>query len=679
MTPRLEYQPALDGVRAVAVAMVLLFHGGVAWMGGGYIGVSVFFTLSGYLITSLLLVEADTTGAVRVGAFLSRRARRLLPASAVCIVGVAVCSRFGLLDGVAHLERDLLGATFQVQNWVLLASGESYTDVLAAIGGQRSPLEHYWSLAIEEQFYWMWPLVFGWLATRRRALLARRLTVLTIAAVAGAPLVALTWGADAAYWATPARLAEILLGASLAVALAGRRLDDRLARLAPLALGGLLIAAVVLPSDGGLMYRGGLPLVGVASVLLIAGLQVPGALRDLLSLPPLVGLGRISYGVYLFHWPIYVIVDEARTDLDGPALLALRLAATGATATLSYVLIERPIRNAEWRPRPTLAGALFATSAVAATALLVPVTIADDYWRASPDDIAALAAAGGATPTSNVPTAVVGSTVLATGFSTAPDAGRDEPVVTIPATSTTATIPTTAALADPSKPVRAGPVRVLMVGDSTAESLGVGLAGWAAANPARADVRLAVSPGCGFVRGGAVVTDGDVPFTERCDEILEHVVPATLVEFRPEVVMLMTTTRDLVDRRWSDEEGTIDPFDARYQQRIERDYARIAELVTVSGATAIFVRSPLVDPYWLGNETMSNYEERRALVDDVMERLATPAGPVRVLDLRAWVEDNGLAASHDVRPDGMHWTPQAAFDVTDHWLGPALLSIARPA
>ena len=173
MKPRLEYQPALDGVRAVAVAMVLLFHGGVGWMRGGYIGVSVFFTLSGYLITSLLLAESDATGSVRVGAFLARRARRLLPASVVCIVGVAVCSRYGLLDGVAHLERDLLGAAFQVQNWVLLASGDSYTEVLATVGGQRSPLEHYWSLAIEEQFYWMWPLVFGWLATRHRARLHR--------------------------------------------------------------------------------------------------------------------------------------------------------------------------------------------------------------------------------------------------------------------------------------------------------------------------------------------------------------------------------------------------------------------------------------------------------------------------------------------------------------------------
>ncbi len=130
-------------------------------------------------------------------------------------------------------ERDLLGAAFQVQNWVLLASGDSYTEVLATVGGQRSPLEHYWSLAIEEQFYWMWPFVFGWLATgvARAAPAARgddgRAGV-------AAPLIAFVWGGDAAYWATPARLAEILFGAWLAVALAGGSLGGpRAAWLAP--------------------------------------------------------------------------------------------------------------------------------------------------------------------------------------------------------------------------------------------------------------------------------------------------------------------------------------------------------------------------------------------------------------------------------------------------------------
>jgi hypothetical protein len=216
-----------------------------------------------------------------------------------------------------------------------------------------------------------------------------------------------------------------------------------------------------------------------------------------------------------------------------------------------------------------------------------------------------------------------------------------------------------------------------MVGDSTAEALGVGLVGWAGANPTLADVRLAVSPGCGFVRGGEVPTDDGVPFRERCDEILDDVLPNTLSEFRPEIVVLLSTSRDLLDRRWSEEEGILDPFDERYRQRIETDYARISDLITASGATALFVRGPLVDPFWLGRETMFRDPARRAIVDGVMARLAEADGAVAVLDLRAWAEADGIAESHAARPDGIHWTPEAALDMTERWLGPTLLSIAR--
>ena len=548
-------------------------------MGGGYIGVSIFFTLSGYLITSLLLAESNATGSVRAGAFLARRARRLLPASAVCILGVALCSRYGLLDGVANLQRDLLGAAFQVQNWVLLASDDSYTEVLATVGGQRSPLEHYWSLAIEEQFYWMWPLVFGWLATRRRDRLMGWLTGLTVAAVVAAPLIAFVWGSDAAYWATPARLAEILFGAWLAVVLTGRSLGGSSARLAPLALGALVLAAILLPADGGLMYRGGLPLVGAASALLIAGLQVPGRLRGLLAARPARRPG--SHQLRRLPLPLADLRDPRR----GPHRSQRSGACSGSGWQRRFslprcrsCLIERPIRRADWRPRPTLAGAAVATMAVALAAILVPVTIADDYWRAAPDDIAALVARVSTTQPAapTPPPETVESTIAARSAATSIPAPVEPtaPTDSVSGVERPATVITTLPDATGSQPAPTGPVRVLMVGDSTAEALGVGLAGWAGAHPTLADVRLAVSPGCGFVRGGEVATDGDVPFAESCDQLLGHVLPDTLGEFRPEVVMLLCTRRDLEDRQWSDEEGTLDPFDAAYQQRLNEDYAR---------------------------------------------------------------------------------------------------------
>ena len=151
-----SYQPALDGVRALAVAIVLVFHHG--WLDGGYVGVSVFFTLSGYLITSLALVEHDRTGRLDVGAFYGRRIRRLLPASLACLAGIVVLAWFGLFDDVEDLRRDIWAALAQVYNWVALSGGQTYADLVAGGEGVRSPLDHYWSLAIEEQFYWLWPL-----------------------------------------------------------------------------------------------------------------------------------------------------------------------------------------------------------------------------------------------------------------------------------------------------------------------------------------------------------------------------------------------------------------------------------------------------------------------------------------------------------------------------------------
>ena len=162
------HQPALDGVRGLAVVMVLVFHAGFGWMTAGYVGVSVFFTLSGYLITSLALVEHDGRGKLDVGAFYGRRLRRLLPASLLCLAAVLVMAAAGWFLDDEHVRRDVWGALLQVANWVDLGSGQSYADVVAGGRTAGAPLDHYWSLAIEEQFYWLWPLaLLGMLRLRR--------------------------------------------------------------------------------------------------------------------------------------------------------------------------------------------------------------------------------------------------------------------------------------------------------------------------------------------------------------------------------------------------------------------------------------------------------------------------------------------------------------------------------
>ena len=214
--PALTYQPALDGVRAVAVTLVVLFHLGLPWMRAGYLGVSVFFTLSGFLITSLLLHEFHRDGTVSFRRFYARRARRLLPAAMACLLLVVVARWSGEFALVPGLRADLFGALFQVFNWVQIAGGSSYAALFGRSAMFTSPLEHYWSLAIEEQFYLVWPVVLvalcGWRARRGRSVV-RPLLVLTVLFAAAAPLIGWKWGAGAAYWSTPSRLGELLVGA----------------------------------------------------------------------------------------------------------------------------------------------------------------------------------------------------------------------------------------------------------------------------------------------------------------------------------------------------------------------------------------------------------------------------------------------------------------------------------
>jgi peptidoglycan/LPS O-acetylase OafA/YrhL len=385
--PGIAHQPALDGLRAVSVLVVLLFHGQITGFTGGYLGVSVFFTLSGYLITSLLIAERTGTGNTGVGAFYVRRAKRLLPASLLCLTAIAVAAAVtDWFDAVTTLRRDLLGALLQVANWVSLSGSGSYQQLFSESAGQLSPVEHYWSLAIEEQFYWVWPLAFVGLCRVARTHAAR--TWIIGIATAGfallAPVITIVWGADAGYWATPARAAEILVGALVAFLLWGRTAPRWWSAVAIVAFAVLAVAVVTFPAAGGPAYHGALPLVGLVSALLVAGLQAPGLLRTALGTRPLVWLGQISYGVYLFHWPVFVVLDQQRLDLPLPALFAVRMAITLVIAQLSFMLVERPIRRGiSWRPHAIGVAALAGCVAVAAVAVVLVPGGDADYWRRS--------------------------------------------------------------------------------------------------------------------------------------------------------------------------------------------------------------------------------------------------------------------------------------------------------
>ena len=388
MTARgLTYLPALDGVRAVAVVGVLAFHGGLSWAGGGFLGVDVFFVLSGYLITSLLLAERARTGRIALGEFWKRRAARLLPALLLVVAAVLLGARALLpAEDQGRVRGDGVAALLYVANWRMTWGGDDYFAQTAA----PSPLQHTWSLGIEEQFYLVWPLVVvllvaggGALALRRSGLWRLLFVCVAGVVVSTALLAALHSAADPAraYYGTDTRGAALMVGAGLAVLLAlrGDRPVSRTLRRATVALAVVATAWlgwVGVGADGGdrWLYRGGLLSVALAVAVVLAHVVlVPdGWAAYLLSRRPLVLLGRISYGVYLWHWPVFIAVNAGRTGRTGPELFAIRVLVTLGLAAVSYVLVERPVRTLvrDGRPR-VLVGAGLGTlaSAVAVVAL----------------------------------------------------------------------------------------------------------------------------------------------------------------------------------------------------------------------------------------------------------------------------------------------------------------------
>lgn len=364
---RLGYQPALDGVRGLAVALVVVFHLDVGFLTGGYLGVSVFFTLSGFLITTLLLERFQQGGDLGLGGFYVRRIKRLVPASAATLLAITVITAGGGFLATDRSRGDLVAAALNVFNWREVASGRAYADLFSG----HSPVSHFWSLAIEEQFYVVWPIVLLALLRSRRVGPSRLLGVVTVLFIASA-IAAQFGSSNVAYFASWTRAAEILAGAGLAVWLVqAGRVPTWWRHLAAPAAGLLVILSLVTPAATGWAYGGGLPVFSLVSVALIAGLQTPGRTRSGLSLGPLVGLGRISYGVYLVHWPVFVFVDEVRMGTDGWNLAMTRLGLTAIISLAMYYILERPIRRSA---RPASVGTAVA-SAVVASLVVVAVAL----------------------------------------------------------------------------------------------------------------------------------------------------------------------------------------------------------------------------------------------------------------------------------------------------------------
>lgn len=386
--PRIRYVPALDGLRGAAVAAVVAFH--VGHLEGGYLGVDLFFVLSGYLITSLLLAEGRRVDRIDLPGFWERRARRLLPALGVLLVGVAVYARFAATRSELHgIRWDGIATVFYVANWREVLTGSDYWAMFEA----PSPLNHTWSLAIEEQFYLIWPLVFVGLVVWawRREPSPRRLataTLVTAGVLGAASLVAgFVWeavsGWNRVYFGTDTRAFALLVGVALAAATArfgpvppGRR--RQVVEGAGI-VGALFLAVAWVTFTGGstVVRNGGLAACSLAAGLVVAAVTQPdpGILARGLSWSPLRRLGLISYGVYLYHWPIIVWLNADRVHLGGWPLVGVQVVVTLVAATASYHLLEQPIRHG-YRRRARRATLSFAAGGlVVVTTVVVIATI----------------------------------------------------------------------------------------------------------------------------------------------------------------------------------------------------------------------------------------------------------------------------------------------------------------
>lgn len=351
--PRLGYIGALDGLRALAVLAVLFYHADVLWLPGGFLGVEIFFVVSGYLITSLLLAEYRTHNKINLNQFWRRRARRLLPALFTLLIAVLIYAVVLLPDEVVALRNDAVAAFAYVTNWYLIAAQKSYFEAV----GRPSLLQHLWSLAVEEQFYLVWPLFFVLILTRIKSRGA--LLLLMLGAMASALWMGLQYQPDTdpsrIYYGTDTRATGLLIGAALAFvripnvnearARFGRWLLDIVG---VAAFVGLVYAGLMLSEFDPFLYQGGMLLVGAATALVIAAVVSPTSpiFGPLLSLGVLRWIGLRSYSLYLWHWPVFMVTrPQLDTTLEGTPLLLLRFGITFALAEISYRVIETPIRN----------------------------------------------------------------------------------------------------------------------------------------------------------------------------------------------------------------------------------------------------------------------------------------------------------------------------------------------
>jgi peptidoglycan/LPS O-acetylase OafA/YrhL len=632
--------PALDGIRAVAVALVLAEHGGLPGVSGGFLGVDVFFVLSGFLITSLLLEEFRTSGRIALADFWIRRARRLLPALIVVVLVVIAVRKLFPTEATATLRDDAVASFFWMSNWAFVAQKTDYFSQ----GAPPSPLQHTWSLGVEEQYYLIWPLLVIAVA----ALFWRRLRlavfVLAAAGVVVSATAAILMASDETvnriYFGSDTRAQALLVGAAAAALLVrdwsvltdgGSLIRTRYRRWAAAALSfvglAMLAALAHIATGSAREFRLGLLIVvAVAAVLVIApvALDQGSPVARALAWRPLVRLGAISYGVYLWHWPIFLALNGERTGWSGWRLFALRCAATIAVAAASWWLLEQPIRR--WRP--VIVPMLPLAAATAATAAVVTMTV--------------------------LPVGVKPADPGASGIDSAALVSPEVPVE----------------VKSPSGQLAPGTKRVAVFGDSVAWTL----MRYLPPTPGLSFTNY-TTIGCGVARGGPYRYAGETLNQKpECDDW-----PARwsqrINHDRPDVVLVIVGRWEVVDRVNAGHWTQIG--DDAYDAYLRGELQRALDILTSTGARVVVT----TEPYNRRGERPDGSlypEDQPARADRWNTLLRSVIGKrpnVTVLDLNKKLGPDGYYTNKvdgiKMRIDGVHPTPEAVKWLTP-WLADAL-------
>ncbi len=658
----------LDGLRGLAVAWVVLFHLWPDVVPGGWLGVGLFFTLSGYLVVGLIDAEVSATGRLRLGRFMARRVRRLMPPALLTIASVLVLT--ATLDDQALREVgfDALTAVLNVFNWRTALDTAGYAAIFEA---RPEPLAHFWSLAIEEQFYLLFPAAAA--LTRRTAL------VVWTMVTAGLVGVVLWWGSADAYVATPVRALEIAAGAGLALAAARFSSVQRLMNPDPsshprrmtaiaggvifaVAVGVTVVALARLGPQDSLVFRGGPQLMALCWVVWVVAAVRDGIPARIMSAGVLRWLGTRSYAIYLFHWPLIELTDWH------PVMV---IAATLTAAEASYRLVEMPVRLGSGRRALTLLGAAALTVALIATATAALSTPARAIGERATDadELPAWTLEAPETSTTNSTTSTLSSSLVA--GSTTTEAFTDDL-----ASSTTepAPQPETVVTVATAVPI------ITVLGDSSGLHIADGLRTWADANRAMAVVdhtRVGCSPLISADRpwrARRIDPEADDPIKwwihdEPCrDDFIEPGTDLVLVvdHVNPQY------EHQRVDGSWAS------MLDQDFAADIERSYRKLLTNAHSVNAKVVFATAPYLLSYY---EVGIDHDPRRAEAYNSLVRALvaefesdTEGAGVALVDTAVELDASGHHGRYG-RTDGVHLDFERSEIFAAEILGPALLEL----